>query len=212
VNIPISAVYTPTASRLTVLAGQDHLTFQILDQHFQVSARSFFQVNTLMAEKLVQFLLEHLRLTPEMHVLELYAGVGLFSVFLAEKAGTLTAVESSGAACHDFALNLDTFENVTLYEADAAKALREIIKQEKKIQVLVMDPPRTGLSLKAHDALGEIMPDQIAYISCDPATLARDSKKLIQKGYKLLSVTPFDLFPQTYHIESLSIFERNESD
>ncbi len=212
VDIPISAVYTPTASRLTVLAGQDHLNFEILNHHFHVSARSFFQVNTPMAEKMVQFISDNLTITPETHVLELYAGVGLFSVFLAEKAGYLTAVESSGTACHDFALNLDSLNNVTLYEANAAKALQEINKQDEEFQVVVMDPPRSGLTNKAHDALGQIMPNQIAYISCDPATLARDSKKIIQKGYQLLSTTPFDLFPQTYHIESISIFEKRATD
>ena len=72
-----------------------------------------------------------------------------------------------------------------------------------------MDPPRAGLAPQVHDALDSVQPQQIAYISCDPATLARDTRKIIDKGYHLVSVTPFDLFPQTGHIESISLFEKS---
>ena len=202
VDIPVSAVYTPPDARLTVLAGDDHLTFTILERDFQVSARSFFQVNTPMAEKMVNFLLENLALAGGHHVVELYAGVGLFSAFLAPRVGHLTAVESSGSACHDFAINLNAFDNVDLYEAEAEEVLPAL---ETPADILVMDPPRAGLAPQVHDALETIHPQQIAYISCDPATLARDVKKITQKGYTLVSVTPFDLFPQTGHVESISI-------
>jgi 23S rRNA (uracil1939-C5)-methyltransferase len=205
VDIPVSAVYTPPDADLTVLAGEDHLTYELMDRHFQVSARSFFQVNTPMAEKMVHFLLEELQLSSDSRVIELYAGVGLFSAFIAPEVGHLTAIESSGSACHDFTTNLADFDNVVLYEAEA-----EVVVPTLNIQadVLIADPPRAGLSPEAHDSLTTIQPTQIAYISCDPATLARDVKKILQKGYRLLSVTPFDLFPQTAHIESISLFEK----
>lgn len=205
VDIPVSAVYTPPDADLTVLAGEDHLTYELMDRHFQVSARSFFQVNTPMAEKMVRFLLEELQLSSDSRVIELYAGVGLFSAFIAPEVGHLTAIESSGSACHDFTTNLADFDNVVLYEAEA-----EVVVPTLNIQadVLIADPPRAGLSPEAHDSLTTIQPTQIAYISCDPATLARDVKKILQKGYRLLSVTPFDLFPQTAHIESISLFEK----
>jgi len=205
VDIPISAVYTPPEARLTVLAGNDHLTFTMMEHHFQVSARSFFQVNTAMAEKMIQFLLENLHLSSDSQVIELYAGVGLFSAFLAPRVSQLTAVESSGSACHDFAVNLDDYDNVTLYEAEAEKVLPSLGIQA---DILIMDPPRAGLAPQVHDALDSVQPQQIAYISCDPATLARDTRKIIDKGYQLVSVTPFDLFPQTGHIESISLFEK----
>ena len=105
-DIPVSAVYTPADARLTVLAGEDHLVFELLGRNLQVSARSFFQVNPPIAEKMVQHLLENLQLTDQTRVLELYAGVGLFSAFIAPKVSSLTAVESSGSACHDFITNL----------------------------------------------------------------------------------------------------------
>ncbi|MFN2302404.1 MAG: class I SAM-dependent RNA methyltransferase, partial [Anaerolineales bacterium] len=205
VDIPISAVYTPPDANLTVLAGEDHLLYTILGRPLRVSARSFFQVNTLMAEKMIRFLLTNLDLAEKTSVLELYAGVGLFSAFITPQVSTLTAIESSGSACHDFTVNLSEFDNVSLYEAYVEEALPHITK---KVDVLIADPPRAGLAPQVHDALGEIKPNQIAYISCDPATLARDARKIIQKGYRLTSVTPFDLFPQTAHIETIVLLNR----
>jgi 23S rRNA (uracil1939-C5)-methyltransferase len=204
-DIPVSAVYTPPDAPLTVLAGEDHLIYTLHDQHFQVSARSFFQVNIPIAEKMIDHLLNHLDFKPDTRVLELYAGVGLFSAFIAPRAGHLTAIESSGSACHDFAINLDAFENVVLYEAETEEVLPAL---NTGFDILVVDPPRAGLAMEVHDALGTLAPATIAYISCDPATLARDVQKIVQKGYHLDSVTPFDQFPQTAHIEMIVLLSR----
>ncbi len=204
-DIPVSAVYTPQEDRLTVLAGDDHLTYEILGRNFQVSARSFFQVNTKMAEKMVQFLLEHIKLGANTRAVELYAGVGLFSAFIAEKVGHLTAIESSGAACHDFAVNLDEVDNVALYEAEAEEVLPGL---NLPTDVLIADPPRSGLAPAVHDAIAALQPEQIIYVSCDPATLARDLKKITRNGYDLVSATPFDLFPQTAHVETVVLMSR----
>ena len=204
-DIAVSAVYAPLDSRLTVLAGEDHLVFKLLDRNFQVSARSFFQVNTPIAEQMIQHLLDQLDFSGSPTAVELYAGAGLFSAFLAPQVGQLIAVESAGSSCHDFAVNLDEFDNVALYEAEAEEALPAL---EDSVDLLVMDPPRAGLAPAVHDALGKLLPRQIAYISCDPATLARDLKKILAKGYELVSVTPFDQFPQTGHIESISILSK----
>jgi 23S rRNA (uracil1939-C5)-methyltransferase len=206
-DIPVSAVYTPPDARLTVLAGDDHLVYTLLNRHFQVSARSFFQVNTAMAEKMITHLLENLDLASTLRTVELYAGVGLFSAFLAPKVNHLTAVESSGSACHDFVINLDEFDNVDLYEAQAEEVLPTL---DNQVDLLIMDPPRSGLAPAVHDALAKLQPKQIAYISCDPATLARDVKRIIGNGYHLQSVTPFDLFPHTAHIETVVLMSREK--
>ena len=204
-DIPVSAVYTPPDAGLTVLAGGDHLTFSLLNKDFQVSARSFFQVNTPMAEKMVQFLLKNVDFNQDSRVIELYAGVGLFSAFIAEKVQHLTAIESSGAACHDFTVNLEAFDNVVLYEAEVEEVAPTL---NLSPDILVADPPRSGLAPGVHDAIGSIQPEKIVYISCDPATLARDVKKILRKGYNLISVTPFDLFPQTAHVEAIVLLEK----
>jgi len=205
-DIPASAVYTPPDAPLTVLAGDDHLTYSLLDCHFRVSARSFFQVNNQVAEKMIQYLLDNLMLNKKTRALELYAGVGLFSAFIAKEVGHLTAVESSGSACHDFTINLADYDNVVLYEAEAEKALPAL---KASFDLMLVDPPRAGLTPVVHDAIKFLQPQQIAYISCDPATLARDARKLLHNDYRLVSVTPFDQFPQTAHIESISIFEKD---
>ena len=207
-DMPVSAVYTPPDARLTVLAGNDHLVYTLHDQHFQVSARSFFQVHTAMAEKMISYLLEHLHLDETTQVVELYAGVGLFSAFLAPRVGHLTAIESSGSACHDFVVNLDAYDNVVLYEAETEEVLPTL---ETPVDLLVMDPPRSGLAPAVHDALAYLQPKQIAYISCDPATLARDTKRILENGYQLESITPFDVFPQTRHIESIVLMSTERS-
>jgi 23S rRNA (uracil1939-C5)-methyltransferase len=208
-DIPVSAVYTPPDANLTVLAGDDYLVFDVLNRHFKVSARSFFQVNTPIAEAMVHYLLDNLQLNPNTRALELYAGVGLFSAFLSPRVYQLTAIESSGSACHDFSVNLDAFENVVLYEANAEDILSSL---QLQIDILIADPPRAGLAPEVHDAINHLNPDQIAYISCDPATLARDARKIIHKGYQLTSVQPFDQFPQTSHIETISIFDKKRSE
>ena len=171
-----------------VMAGDDALVIEVNERPFRVSAASFFQVNTLMAGKMVEHLLARLPVSPQATLLDIYCGVGLFSAFFAPRVGRLIGIEVSASACEDFAVNLDEFDNVELYQA----------------------PPRLGLEKRALDALLALGPGRIAYVSCDPSTLARDAARLIAGGYRLAEVTPFDLFPQTYHIESISIFKPSQ--
>ncbi len=190
---------------VVVMAGDDHLVMQVNDRYFRVSAASFFQVNTEMAGKMVSHLLEHLPVSPMTTMLDVYSGVGLFSAFFAPLVGRLIAIESSPSACADFGINLDEFDNVELFEAGAEDVLPAL---DVKPDVVILDPPRAGLEKRALDALLALGPAQIAYVSCDPSTLARDAARLIAGGYRLEQVSPFDLFPQTYHIESVSFFEK----
>ncbi len=191
---------------VVVMAGDDYLTMKVNDRLFHVSAASFFQVNTGMAEKMVAHLLEQLPVTPAATLLDVYCGVGLFSAFFASQVGRVIGIESSPSASADFEINLDEFDNVELYEAPAEEVLPAL---DVKPDVVIVDPPRAGLDKRALDALVHLAPQRIAYVSCDPSTLARDAARLISEGFRLLQVTPFDLFPQTYHIESISIFEKS---
>ncbi len=202
----ISVVHL-SAGDAVVLAGEEALTIRVKERPFRVSAGSFFQVNTPMAEKMVEHLLACLPVSDETVLLDIYCGVGLFSAFFAPQVGRLIGIESSGAACEDFAANLDEFSNVELYEAPAEEALPAL---ELAPEVVIVDPPRAGMEKRALEALLVLQPARIAYVSCDPSTLARDAARLLTGGYRLASVTPFDLFPQTYHIESISIFEKEK--
>lgn len=190
-----------------VIAGQDYFFIKVLDKDFKVSADSFFQVNAEMAEKMVEHLRNQIP-TPDSQttLLDIYCGVGLFSKFFANKYQKVIGIESSSSACEDFVFNLDEFENVDLYEGTAEDILPKLVGQINNVTDCIVDPPRAGIDKHALDAIIQIKPQIIAYVSCDPSTLARDAARLINGGYKLKQVTPFDLFPQTYHIESISIF------
>ena len=192
-----------------VIAGNDSLTIQVLGKDFHVSAPSFFQVNTPMAEKMVWHLQAQLP-TPDSQftLIDLYCGVGLFSKFFADKYAKVIGIESAPSSCEDFAFNLDEFDNGELYEGAAEEILPALAPQLTEPIHMIVDPPRAGIDKFALDAILQINPQVIAYVSCDPSTLARDAARLIKGGYTLQHVTPFDLFPQTYHIESISIFTR----
>lgn len=191
-----------------VIAGQDYLTIKVLDKVFHVSAGSFFQVNTKMAGKMIEHLLNKLPVDSSSVLIDVYCGVGLFSKFFAPKCRRVIGIESSESACEDFAVNLDEFENVELYVGAAEEVLPGLSGRIDASAFMIVDPPRAGIDKHALDAMLNIQPRMIAYVSCDPSTLARDAARLIAGGYRLLEVTPFDLFPQTYHIESISLFEK----
>ena len=187
-----------------VIAGNDHVIIRVHDRDFRVSAASFFQVNTVMAEKMVDHLVANLPISPTTTLLDVYCGVGLFSAFLTLKCKTVIGIESSESVCEDFTINLDEFDNVELYEGLAEDVIPHL---EAKPDIALVDPPRAGLDKRVVDGILNLNPGIIAYVSCDPSTLARDAARLINGGYRLKDVMPFDLFPQTYHIESISIFE-----
>ncbi len=187
-----------------VLAGKDHFLMRVLERSFRVSAASFFQVNIAVTEKMIGYLLDRLPASTET-ILDLYCGVGLFSAFFAPRCKRLAGIESSPSACDDFAVNLDEFDHVELYEGLVEDILPHL---DLDPELVLLDPPRAGLERRAIEALILKQPRQLAYVSCDPSTLARDAKRLIEGGYRLVEATPFDLFPQTYHIESISLFER----
>jgi 23S rRNA (uracil1939-C5)-methyltransferase len=186
-----------------VLAGSDHIVMEVLGRKFIVSATSFFQVNTLQADCMVKFLMEHLPLDKNVTILDMYSGVGLFSAFLALKVKRVVGIEVSAEACEDYSANLDEFDNVELYEAPAEDVLGGLAFSP---DVIVMDPPRAGLGAKVVEGILAQGATTLAYVSCDPATLARDAKQLIAGGYALNRLALIDMFPQTYHIESMSVW------
>jgi 23S rRNA (uracil1939-C5)-methyltransferase len=207
-DLPISAVHLGPAGPF-VLAGGNTIFFQVLDKIFQVSAGSFFQVNTTMAGAMVQHLLETIPqfqpLGPQTTLLDVYCGVGLFSAFFADEVGRIIAIESSPSAAEDYVVNLDAYNSIELYEATAEAVLPSL---DVKPDIVLVDPPRSGIDRRALDGLAQLNAPLIVYISCDPATLARDIKRLLTAGYQLAQATPFDMFPQTFHVESVVLLSR----
>lgn len=201
---PISIVHESAGGQV-VVAGLDYQFMDVNQRAFMVSAGSFFQVNTAQTEQMVRLVLEALQPEPGQTVMDLYAGVGLFSAFIAPLVKSMIAVEVSESACKDFAYNLDECENVELYVGLTEEILPSL---SVKADAVVLDPPRAGMEKPALEALLAIKPERMAYVSCDPSTLARDAKRLIAGGYTLQYSTPLDMFPQTFHIESVSLFTR----
>jgi 23S rRNA (uracil1939-C5)-methyltransferase len=206
-DLPISATYLNHEGETTNLAGEDALLFQIHDQNLRVSPESFFQVNNAQAEAMVSYINDLVSThASKLKILELFSGVGLFSLFLAEHATKLVAIESSPSACFDFAINLDRFDNVDLYEGTVEDVLPGL---DFSPDLVLLDPPRSGLEKEACLALIALGCPEIIYISCDPATLARDLKYFTEVGYELREIQAFDMFPQTFHIESISHLVRS---
>lgn len=205
-DLPVSVVHLSPVGSL-VLGGSEAVWMEVLDRSFQVSAGSFFQVNTPLAAGMVAHLLEILPnyqpFKSDATLLDVYCGVGLFSAFLAPLVSRLVGIESSTAAASDFVANLDEFDHVELYEATADEVLPNL---DITPDIVLLDPTRAGISRQAMDGLLGLASPLLVYISCDPATLARDAKRLTARGYRLEQITPFDLFPQTYHIESISFW------
>jgi len=201
-ELRLSAVYA-SDGQLKLLAGDEFIWMDVLNRPFKVSAGSFFQVNSLQAEAMIEHILSILPLTSQSTVLDLYCGVGLFSAFIAPRVKRCVGIEVSPSACEDFAINLDEFDNVELYVGTVENVVPGL---DFKADMVVMDPPRSGVDKFALDEIVKMQPELIAYVSCDPATLARDTRRLLSGGYRLERVTPFDMFPQTYIIESISLF------
>lgn len=203
-EMPISVVHLSPAGSL-VIGGSEYLWMDVKGQTLRLSAGAFFQVNTAVAEQILDDLLNTLALSPNDTLLDVYCGGGLYSLFLAPNVNRLIGIESSPYACRDFEVNLDAFDHVELYEASAEQVLPSLNLQP---QTVLLDPPRRGLSKTVRQGLWRLAPRQIAYISCDPATFARDARHFALNGYRLEHLAFFDMFPQTYHIEALGVWRR----
>lgn len=166
---------------------------------------SFFQANRFLLGELVGAVLD---VVPAGTVLDLYAGVGLFSVVLAEaQRGPVTAVEGDPGSGADLLRNAEPY-------ADTLRAIRSSVESflarpsKTPPDTLLVDPPRTGMSKEAAEAIAAMGAARIVYVSCDPPTFARDARRLLDAGYRVLSLRGFDLFPNTPHVETLGVFER----
>lgn len=191
-------------SGVEVLAGKGHWKERLAGFSYAVSAPSFFQVNTAGAEELIRLVLAALEPDGTDRVLDLYAGAGTFTLPLAARAAEVVCVESASSAVRDLRRNLEA--NDSWAEVVGGDAAREIAGLGR-FDLVVVDPPRAGLDAAVIDALAVARPRAIAYVSCDPATLARDASRLREVGFTLTLATPVDLFPQTFHIETVARFE-----
>ncbi len=199
-----SALVAPALEILPGESGQAHYTEELGGRRFRVSASSFFQVNSAQAENLIRLvgaeLPRHGRL-----LVDAYAGVGTFAAIFAGRFDRVIAIEESPSALRDAEVNLEGVGNVEFRRARVEELLPELGEAP---DVALLDPPRVGCAPEAIEALLELAPPTIVYVSCNPTTLARDLRRLIDGGYALEGVTPIDMFPQTAHIECVTRLTR----
>lgn len=189
------------------LLGANLFHERVRNYTFVISATSFFQINTLIAEKMVEVFDKIMQDIGEVDVIvDSYSGVGLFAVASAKYARKVYALEISNesVSCANKNIAINNKPNVEIINGDA----EELLQSFGKVDVLILDPPRRGVGDGVINFLNNSKPLHILYFSCNPATLARDLKEIVGARYEIEFVQPFDMFPQTYHVESLTYFRR----
>nr|WP_049553312.1 23S rRNA (uracil(1939)-C(5))-methyltransferase RlmD [Streptococcus sanguinis] len=194
------------------LYGQDYITDQMLGNDFQIAAPAFYQVNTEMAEKLYQTAIDFSELTADDVVIDAYSGIGTIGLSVAKHVKEVYGVEVIPEAVENSRKNaeINGIANASYVCAPAEEAIQNWLKEGIQADVILVDPPRKGLTESFIKASISMEPKKITYISCNVATMARDIKLYQELGYELKKVQPVDLFPQTHHVEAVSLLVRAE--
>lgn len=194
-------------SEFHTLYGDDTITDSMLGNSYKISAQSFYQINTEMAEKLYQTAIDFSELTPNDVVIDAYSGIGTIGLSFAKKVKAVYGVEVIEETVKDAENNavINGITNTHYVAATAEDAMVEWTNQGIQPDVILVDPPRKGLTESFIRTSVAMQPRKITYVSCNPATMARDIKLYQELGYKLTKVQPVDLFPQTHHIECVAL-------
>ena len=189
------------------LWGQGHIVDTLAGLTFKISPLSFYQVNPVQTEILYGKVMEYAALTGRETVIDLYSGIGTISLFLARNAGKVYGIEEVPQAVEDAWENakLNHISNVEFITGKAEELIPKLVDSGLHADVVVLDPPRKGCEDEVLEALGHMIPQRIVYVSCNPATLARDLKFLTERGYKVEELQPVDMFPHTPHVECVTL-------
>jgi 23S rRNA (uracil1939-C5)-methyltransferase len=189
-----------------LLAGVDRLDEELGGMHLRISPQAFFQTNTEMAEQLYGLAIQYAELGGFERLYDLYCGIGTIGLQMAPRAAEVWGLELIEEAVVDAIANaeLNEIDNARFFAGDVRLAVRELVKTAGRPDVLVVDPPRAGLSQKVVRRIIESAPKRIVYVSCNPTTLAPNAAQLVEAGYTLAKVRPVDMFPQTPHIECVA--------
>src|SRR2546425_692876 len=209
-NVNAKKASVAVGSEEHLLLGRDHIRESLGGLTFQVSANSFFQTNTAQAERLFGVVEDACELAGGETALDLYSGTGAISLLLARRCRWVYGIEVTAAAVADAVRNAraNGIENCTFLAGEVRHVLPALMRDGVRAEVVVADPPRAGFHPKALQALAALRPEWLVYVSCNPATLARDLGDLVRAGYRLEWVHPVDMFPQTPHIEAVARLRR----
>ena len=194
------------------LWGQDHLYDTLCGLSFKLSVPSFFQVNPVQTEVLYGKAAEFAGLTGKETVVDLYCGTGTISLVLARQAGKVIGAEIVPSAIEDAKENArrNGLTNAEFICADAREAAAELVRRGLKPDVISVDPPRKGMSMEVIEDIVAMQPEKVVYVSCDPATLARDCKRFAELGYETVKAEAVDMFPRTHHVETVALLVRKQ--
>jgi len=203
VDVPVSCVLRLPDGTEATLIGSSAYHEVVRGKQFRVSASSFFQANTEQTEVLLDIVQAYLDPQMDDTVLDVYCGVGTLGLSVQKEVRRVIGIEDHPAAIADARVNAGDAGDVTFVEGKAEALLPGLQEQVSKV---ILNPPRRGCRPEGIEALLRLMPRRIVYVSCDPATLARDAVPLMDGGYRLAKVQPVDMFPQTYHVETVSLW------
>ncbi|MBU93109.1 MAG: SAM-dependent methyltransferase [Chloroflexi bacterium] len=192
---------------IKIKTGQKHYTEEISDYEFQISSPSFFQINSHQIENMKNTILSLIKTNKKKLLVDAYSGVGTFGILLSEYFEKVIGVEQSSSAVSDAKINITNIPNYKILIGNSEDVIKEI---KSKIDVVILDPSRKGCDEKLLNSLTSHPVDNIIYISCEPKTLARDLEILNKEKYKIQSITPIDLFPNTHHVESITLLKVNQ--
>jgi 23S rRNA (uracil1939-C5)-methyltransferase len=207
-----SVAETTQGGATELIGGVDRLDEELGGLRVQISPQAFFQTNTEMAEELYALALDYAQLRGFERVYDLYCGIGTIGLLMAPRAAEVWGLELSEDAIEDAIANarLNEIDNARFFAGDVRLAMRELVEKAGRPEVIVLDPPRAGLSQKVMRRVIEASPKRVVYVSCNPTTLAPNAAQLVEAGYTLTRVRPVDMFPQTPHIECVAQFVRTQ--
>src|SRR3989344_2940819 len=204
----------PESPRIHMLVGKSFITERLFDLTFEISPFSFFQTNTLAAEKLYQAIMQGADPSQRDIILDAYCGMGTIGQYLARYCQKVIGIESHPAAIEDALKNSgkNRIGNISFFQGRVEKLLNDQLKPGGKyaFDIVIVDPPRAGLHPKAREAICVHNPNRIVYVSCNTATFARDLGEFLKNGYELRTVQPVDMFPHTAHIETVSVLQKGK--
>jgi 23S rRNA (uracil1939-C5)-methyltransferase len=191
-----------------VIFGDHYIEEKIDDLTFKLSPMSFYQINNKIMKKLYNKVLEYVSNIENETILDLYCGIGTITLFLSKQVKRVIGIEISEDAIKDARENvkINNSNNIIFIQGKVEEKINSLM--DEKIDTIVMDPPRNGIDKQTLNAVMKINPKQIVYVSCNPVTLARDLKILCNEKYNLIEITPFDMFPQTNHVEAVVLMSR----
>ena len=190
------------------LVGEEYIEEKLLGINFKIGANTFFQVNPKSAENIFKYVKNYIKSNFENPlILDAYAGISAFGLCMADVCKSVVTVEENPQSC-ELAKSVAEKNNIKNIEINNMDAGKYFAGEKRKFDVIILDPPRKGCSQLSLDEALRLSKDTIIYVSCNPATLARDLKYLTQKGCKVKSVQPFDMFCHTYHVENVAVIKK----